>query len=371
MNMLKKTVALLLAVVFVFTLGACHQKDEVAVESGKYKITSAMYSYYLYFADLEAKNLISESSSYNTSAENFSYYKQTIDGKSYNDYVKDLALDKCIYNITLQKLCDEKNLKLSDEETQNYKNMATAYWNYYLGTALSANGVSYSTYEKIQLNDALYNLYFENVYGKGGDKEVDDSSIQSTLEKNYAAIYMIEHNYSDEDDADTAAIQKDLEAYKAMLEDGKAFDEVLAAYEKANSDDSDDKDDADKDDDKDEDKDEEKPKDENIVIITNYEDTNTGIASNVDYFDDVAKMEKDAVQILHDTENKTFRLIVKKDITTDSYYKDNLTTDILYSLKQDEFDDFIAEYKATIKYDVSKYAINQFKVKKISDDTEA
>ena len=79
MKMFKKALALILAVVFVFTLAACHPKDEVAISAGDYKITSAMYSYFLTMADAEAKNLINTDEEYDTEAKGFSYYKQKID----------------------------------------------------------------------------------------------------------------------------------------------------------------------------------------------------------------------------------------------------------------------------------------------------
>ena len=101
MKMLKKTVALLLAVAFIFTLAACHPKDEVAVSSGDYKVTSAMYSYFLVMADSEAKSVIDANDEIDTSAKNFSYYKQKIEDKPYETYVKDLAMEKCLNYITL------------------------------------------------------------------------------------------------------------------------------------------------------------------------------------------------------------------------------------------------------------------------------
>ena len=58
MKTLKKALAIVLAVVFVLSLAACHPKDEVAISAGDYKITSAMYSYFLTMADSEAKNII-------------------------------------------------------------------------------------------------------------------------------------------------------------------------------------------------------------------------------------------------------------------------------------------------------------------------
>ncbi len=423
MKIFKKAVALLLCVAFIFTLAACHGKDEVAISSGDYKITSAMYSYYLVIADGEAKKKVDESA--DTKAEGFSYYKQTIDGKKFEDYVKDLALEKCLYHITLQKLADETGVKLDDEATKGYKSTAEYYWNYGYSTVMLENGVAFSTYEKIMLNDALYALLFEDKYGEKGKEAISDKDIAAALSDNYAGVYMLSIDYSDDEKADTAKLKEELKTYQERLDKGEDFAKVKADFDAAqkakeeaeknnssstgsssktdstsstgsssktdstssaesssktdstSSTESPSKNDSSSDKSSStttssEEKEEEpKPEDANISVLTSYEDTYSGAATYFEKFANVKKLEQGKTEIIDDGENKVMYLVMKKDVTKDKYYLDELTDEIRYLLKGDTFDKFLEDYSSKLEYTVNDYAIGQFKVKKIYDGTEA
>lgn len=423
MKIFKKAVALLLCVAFIFTLAACHGKDEVAISSGDYKITSAMYSYYLVIADGEAKKKVDESA--DTKAEGFSYYKQTIDGKKFEDYVKDLALEKCLYHITLQKLADETGVKLDDEATKGYKSTAEYYWNYGYSTVMLENGVAFSTYEKIMLNDALYALLFEDKYGEKGKEAISDKDIAAALSDNYAGVYMLSIDYSDDEKADTAKLKEELKKYQERLDKGEDFAKVKADFDAAqkakeeaeknnssstgsssktdstsstgsssktdstssaesssktdstSSTESSSKNDSSSDKSSStttssEEKEEEpKPEDANISVLTSYEDTYSGAATYFEKFANVKKLEQGKTEIIDDGENKVMYLVMKKDVTKDKYYLDELTDEIRYLLKGDTFDKFLEDYSSKLDYTVNDFAIGQFKVKKIYDGTEA
>ena len=423
MKIFKKAVALLLCVAFIFTLAACHGKDEVAISSGDYKITSAMYSYYLVIADGEAKKKVDESA--DTKAEGFSYYKQTIDGKKFEDYVKDLALEKCLYHITLQKLADETGVKLDDEATKGYKSTAEYYWNYGYSTVMLENGVAFSTYEKIMLNDALYALLFEDKYGEKGKEAISDKDIAAALSDNYAGVYMLSIDYSDDEKADTAKLKEELKKYQERLDKGEDFAKVKADFDAAqkakeeaeknnssstgsssktdstsstgsssktdstssaesssktdstSSTESSSKNDSSSDKSSStttssEEKEEEpKPEDANISVLTSYEDTYSGAATYFEKFANVKKLEQGKTEIIDDGENKVMYLVMKKDVTKDKYYLDELTDEIRYLLKGDTFDKFLEDYSSKLEYTVNDFAIGQFKVKKIYDGTKA
>ena len=362
MKVLKKTAALILAAVFMLSLVGCHPKDEVAISSGDYKITSAMYSYYLVMADSEAKNVINTSDDYDTSASGFSYYKQEIDGKKYETYVKDLALENCLKHIAYEKLCDDNKLELDEEALTNAESQADYYWNYYgYSTVFAENGVGYETYKKIMVNSALGDLYFKSLYDKGGTKEVSADDIQKTLDENYAAAYILSKDYSTEEKPNVDALKADLEKYKTRLEAGEDFTAVYNEFNDIKEEES-----------KQEetettDSKEPAPVDDKISIVGSED---TGVAFTL--FDEVKELAVDTVSILHDEEAKCLYVVVKKDINADSYYRDEyLNSDILYFIKGEEFEKDIKAYADKLDYDLSNYAINQFKVKKIYDGTEA
>ncbi len=396
MKMLKKVTAILLALAFIFTLSACHPKDEVAISAGDYKITSAMYSYFLVLADSEAKNLINNDDKIDTEAKGFSYLKQKIGDKTYEEYVKETALNSCLRYMALEKICKEKKYELDKEEKKNWQSTAQYYWNYSLGGVMLENGVAYSTYEKIMLNDALYNLYFDKTYGKDGEKAVSDADIKKGMENNYTAVYMITHDYSKEKEPKVEDIQKKLQKYVDMFKEGKTYDEVLKAYNADNgikdstssttsstttssgnsstttSTTSSDKNSSTTSSTTSSQKEEEKkPVDSNIKLLTKYEETYTAGSTYFKKYADVAKLEKDGAALIHDEDAKTFYIVVKKDINEDPYYLDTLTEEIIYLLKSDEYDKFIEDTYKALDYNVNDYAVNQFKVKNIFDGSQA
>ncbi len=409
MKILKKAVALLLAAIMLFTLAACHGKDEVAISSGDYEITSAMYSYYLVIANDEAKAKVEESA--DTTAENFSYYKQTIDGVKFEDYVKDLAIEKCLYHIALQKLADEAGVKLDDETVSGYKSTAEYYWNYGYSTILTENGVGYATYEKIFLNDALYALLFEHKYGEEGTEAISADAISAALPENYAGVYMLSIDYSEDEDADVDKLKEELKTYQERLDKGEDFTKVKADFDAAQkakeesadttsstassttsstTDSSSEESSSNTDSTSStessseeasseegssttssEEEEEAKPEDSNISVLTSYEDTYSGVATYFEKFANVKKLEAGKTEIIDDGESKVMYLVMKKDVTADKYYLDELTDEIRYLLKGDTFDDYLDDYCAKLDYKVSDFAIGQFKVKKIYDGTEA
>ncbi len=362
MNILKKLIALALVAMFVLSLAGCHPKDEIAVTSGDYKITSAMYSYYLVMADSEAQKMISDDETIDTTAKGFDLYKQKIGDKTYEQYVKDLAMEKCLAHIAYQKLCDENKIVLDDEAKSNAVNQAQYNWQYQgYGQIFSPNGVSYETYEKIISNLALGDAYFKHLYGKDGSKSISAEDIQKTMDENYAAVYILVKDYSSETEPDVDALTADLEQYKTRLEAGEDFEKIYNDFNGITSEEES-AEETTEDTSTEEESDEPKPQDENISILGS-EETSYAFGK----FEDVKKMEIGAVSIIHDTDAKCLYVVAKKDINADSYYRDEyLDTDIRYVIKGDEFDKDIKAYAAKLEHTVNSFAINQFKVKKIS-----
>ncbi|MBR6573341.1 MAG: hypothetical protein IKK77_06475 [Clostridia bacterium] len=357
MKKIKSIIALLLMICVLFSLSGCHKKGEIALAADGYNITSGMYSYYLLMADSDAKALINSSEDYDTSAKNFNYLKQTIDSKSYTDYVKELAIKKCLEAITFQKLCKENNVTLDDTMIENSNYQAELYWNSYGYSAiLEPNGISLETYKKAVLSTMYGDAYFKHLYDEGGEKAISDAEIDKTLTEKYAAVYMISKNYSSDASTNATDLENKFKDYKGRLEKGEAFSKI---YNEHNGITEESKEETK------EDNDIPKAKDK-LINILGAEDT---IAS-FEHFEKVLSMKKDAIEVIHDTENKEIYLIVKKDITEDSYYRDEyLKSDIQYLLKGEEFDKLIEEAAKALQYTTNNHAINQFKVSKIYDGT--
>ena len=357
MKKIQGIIALLLMVCMLFSLTGCHEKGEIALAADGYNITSGMYSYYLLMADSDAKSFINSSEDYDSSAKNFNYLKQTIDGKSYTDYVKELAIQKCLEAITFEKLCKENNIVLDDATVESSNYQAELYWySYGYSAVLEPNGISLDTYKKVLLSTMRGDAYFKHLYDEGGTKAISDEEIDKTLTEKYAAVYMLSKSYTSDGTTTATDLEKKFNDYKARLEKGEAFSKI---YNEHNGITEESKEETT------EDNDVPKAKDELIEIIGD-EDT----LASFDHIEKVLSMKEGAIDIINDSEAKQVYLIVKKDITDDSYYKDEyLKSDILYVLKGDEFDKFIQESAKALPYTTNNHAINQFKVNKIKDGT--
>ena len=353
MKNLKGIVAVLLIIAMAFSFTACHKQGEVAISSGEDTITSAMYSYYLILADTAAKNLISEDTeNYDTSAKGFDYLKQTIDGKKYSDYVVDEAIKNCARAIVYRNICKENNITLSDENTANAVYQAQYYWQQYGYSAiLPANGVSYETYlEAIKL-DYLADNYFKSLYGKEGEKAVGDDELQKLMDENYIAVYALSKDYSSETSPKVEDYVSKMEGYKKRLENGESFEKIYKEYNEI------------KDEDKKEETNSDKPapKDEYISIVGSDK---TEVETS--HFETIKAMALGEIKIISDTEQKVVYLVVKKDINSDSYYRDEyLASDLLYLARGEEFENAVEAKVNELEYTVSRFAIGQFKVKNI------
>ena len=358
MKYLRSFFATVLVICLLFSLSGCHKKGEVALTADGYDITAGMYSYYLTMADSDAKALISSSDEYDVSAKGFSYLKQNIDGKSYSTYVKELAITKCLEAIAYQKLCDDNKITLTDEMIENGNYQAELYWDYYgYSSVLEPNGISLETYKKAILNTLYSDAYFKHLYDKDGEKAISDKDISDTLVDKFAAVYMLNKNYSSDSTADATKLEKDFNDYKARLEKGEDFEKIYNEFNGI-------KEDATKEEES-EDDDTPSAKDDLIQII-GAKDTFV----EFEHFDKAKALKEGAIEVIHDTTNKQLYLLVKKDISADSYYKDEyLKTEIMYLLKGDEYDKLIDEKVKALEYTTDSRVIDLFKVKNIADGT--
>ncbi len=381
----KRILALLVAAVMLLCLSACHPKGETAISAGDIKITSAMYSYYLVMADMEAQDYVSQN--FDTSAEGFDYMKQTIDGKSYSDYVKDLALQNCLAAIAYQKLCADNGLELSTDDIANAEYNAQYNWYYYgyqygyqygYNSFLPLNGISLDTYTAVTKINYYGDVYFKHLYDEGGEKAVSEEDLQSALDENYIAVYALSESYTDDETLQTA--KDKLTEYVERLNAGEDFKTIYdehnqteedttssdtsstaASSEAGTSSESTSSETTSSE----ATSSEETPeaKDELIAIIGSDK---TESSYQFAKFSDVSSMKTDEIKLIEDSDSQVVYLMIKKDINADSYYKDYLlASDLLYLLKGDEFESMIDEYIKSLEYNVSSYAIGQFKVKNI------
>lgn len=203
--------------------------------------------------------------------------------------------------------------------------------------------------------DSYYSsLYFEHLYGEGGEKEIAAADVNAAMLENFVIADMIEVSFSDKENTEITASKEQMNTYVTALQKGTmTFEEVYKAYNNI-TEDTDTSTETETDDETSE------PMDKYAQILGKEE---TAYAS--DYFETALAMKNGEVKLIELENEAGLVLLVKKDINADPYYAKNLDITVRNILKGDEYEDDIKSYAEKLDCDISNYAINNFKVKKI------
>lgn len=363
MKLMKKIVAAVIVLILALSVTGCHKKNEIAVTVNGFEYTSAYYMCALINAYTEGQSEVQTAMGDKFTAET-DYFKQKIDDKKFDAWVKDRTIDILEEIGTYQKLCKDAKLELSDDQMSEAQNMAYYTWYYYgYGQLFEPNGVSWNTYLQFNVDTFYADLYFQHIYGEGGEKEIAAADVEAKLYKDFLIADLIDVTFSSEKDTEKAEIKTKLDGYLADLNAGKkTFEEVYNDYNdiKPEEEKEEEKEETDKEGEKEEE--ELKPIDEYAQIL-GAKDT----GYDHDYFDDINKMATNEVKIIEKKEKAGYILVIKKDIKADPYYRENMDSAVRHLLKDDEFNKDMAEVFKTAKTDISSYAVDRFKVKKIKE----
>lgn len=360
MNILKKVIATVLVGIMLLSFAGCHKKDELAVTIDGFEFTSAYYMCALINANIEAQSKVQETLTEEELSKEINYFSKKIDGKKYEAWVKDRAIDNLKEIAAYKSLCQKANLKLDDETKSDAEYYADFYWQSYGYSQLfEPNGVSAKTYTTYMTDASYSNLYFEHLYGKGGEKEIPQNEITDKLSGNFIIANLLEVNTSQSSDDEKATIKKTFEEYeKALKENTKTFEQIYKEYNQIedleqNSETSTEADKA-----------EEKPLDEYATILG---DKDTGYEH--DQYKTIKEMKVGEIKLIEKDEEAGYILAVKKDILADPYYLNNLDLTVRHLIVDKEFAADFQKYAKDLKVEIVDYAVNQFKVKKIKEPT--
>ncbi len=357
MKNLKKIIALALAALMLLSFAGCHKKDEVAVTVGDVEFTSAYYMCALINADSEAKSKVHENlTEEEQQSGDIDYYSQKIDDKDYVEWVEDTAMDSLKTIAAYKTLCKENKVEVKEEDLSNAKMYASYYWsNYGYAAYFEPNGVSQDTYTKYMEDSYYSEAYFEHLYGAEGEKAVAEDEVKTKMYENFVIANILTANYTSEmKDADKTALKDKFNAYATALQNGsRTFKDV---YDEYNNVTEEEKDTATSE----EESDTPKPKDEYASII-GAEDT----GYDAEYYEAVKAMATGEVKVIELEEGAGLVLAVKQDIAADEYYLTTLDMTVRHLIKDDEFEKAVKTYAKDMKVDINKFAVKQFKVKKI------
>ncbi len=214
------------------------------------------------------------------------------------------------------------------------------------------NGISETTYTDYLVDSNYSELYFEHLYGAEGEKAVADADVKAKLYENFVVANVLPASYTEEmTDAEKSALKTEMEGYANDIKNGKkTFAEI---YKKVNNITEENANTSTE-------TDEPKPKDEYATILGAKD---TAYAS--DQYETVKAMANDEVKLITNEDGTGLTLIIKKDIKADAYYATTLDMSARHLIADKDYEKLIDDYAKKLDVDVNKYAVKQFKVKKI------
>lgn len=351
MKNIKRILSFITVITMLLTVTGCHKKNEIAIKAKDLEFTSAYYMCSLITADSLAKSKINENLTEEEAQKEVDYYSQKIDGKKFEKWVKDEALDSIKEIAAVKLLCKENKLELDKETIESAEYYADYYWTQYGYSALyEPNGVSKKTFTEFMKDSYYSNKYFDFIYGKDGQKELNSQEVVNKIYDNFIIADVLQATFTSEmQDTDKQALKAKLDGYVNDLKNGKkTFEQVYNEYNNVTEENHQHS------------EDEDVPKDEYAQILGAKD---TGYDS--EYYSKIKDMAIGEVNLLSLENDAGYILVIKQDITADEYYAKNLDSTARHLMKDEEFEKSIKDYCKKFELDVNKYAVNQFKVKKI------
>ena len=176
---------------------------------------------------------------------------ETIDKKTGDQWIRDRAKELCVEQMTLDKLCKDNKINITDDEINATYTDKSAFYGYYSYSDMwvmskksyEAMGISENSYKNAIIKTALEkDKLFNKLYGEGGSKEVKDSELEKYFKENYVSYKYLTTslNKTDSNGKSTTMTDEEKEVVKAQYEryvkiineQGKTIDDVAAQYDK-------------------------------------------------------------------------------------------------------------------------------------------
>ena len=360
--------AVALMVTSAVTLSGCADVSQAYVIDGE-SIPAGVYILYSGYALDDARALLSEEQpDLDTTAEDFDYYKQTVSGMSFADYVKQETVNYCKRYVAINRLFDELDIQFDATERENINDNINAQWDYsvsdwssmltYLkgfstmGDYYQSFGVAKSSYREVMLNSSKAGKIFTYYYGEGGVEEVPHSDIEAYVKENYTLARYFSISLKDgegqliEDEKELAVLEELANSYAKDLNDGTSYSEVYEKYEKYFNEA-----------DEDGDEEEHEYEDSDFDRIINVDST----SPSEEFVEALFKQEIGTATVFK-AENYYY-VVQRLDITENEEYVDNYADTARNELKSDEMDSRIeakyADYSANANSSAPDYAREQ------------
>lgn len=244
-NAKKKIAASTICGALLLSMAGCADTSWSVKRNDDETLSVGTYIYYMTQAYSEAKEKTGKSGNVVLS--------ETIDKKTGDQWIRDRAKELCVEQMTLDKLCKDNKINITDDEIDaTYKSQSVfygyGYCSYYDMWVMSkqsyeAMGISENSYKNAIIKTALEkDKLFNKLYGEGGSKQVKDSELEKYFKENYVSYKYLTTslNKTDSNGKSTTMTDEEKEVVKAQYEryvkiineQGKTIDDVAAQYDK-------------------------------------------------------------------------------------------------------------------------------------------
>ena len=221
-----KIISLLLCAVMLCALTGCTSSAAV-MQYGSEEVTLHMYRYWLSTYKGSFLNAYTDM----RDTDEF-WNSELLEGVTAEEYLTDSVIDNVKRTLICAALFDEKGLKMSEEAQKNIDDyIETLITERADGSRKSFNqmlaqyGINIDMLRKIYTMEEKTSLLFENLYGKGGEKELTEADYTAYCADNYVRIRHIYVN-------DAYVYETDENGYYKYDQSGSLVTRDLTAAEK-------------------------------------------------------------------------------------------------------------------------------------------
>ncbi len=328
-----------------------------------------------------------EKEEYGETGEVDDIFKETVDGKDAELWIKEDALNQMKRYAAVQRLCEENGLSISEEKKTEINETINSLWNeenfyaqYIYGTDTMGEyydsiGISKDSMRQIYTYTALSELLFEKYYDTDGITPVSNEEFNSYIKENYASVKYVELEFDDyqglnlKEEADIQAVRDKAQSYADRLNGGESFIEIKYEFDLKTAQD---KARVDAEDSYGEETAEEKP-DYDAYIEEKVNAVTVEKAESEDKLDTVINKENstldediteyiwnladDSKASLFETSDSVY-VVVRDDITAKDTWKSDNRLTVLKAIKNDEYENILKEKYAGYQVQQNSYLVD-------------
>lgn len=361
MKVFSKVLAGILAVAMMFSLTSCGDNSWVYEYDGE-KVTSGVYLAML----LDAYYTVADYDEFEevTSAEEF-ISSTTADGVPVEDEIVKIANESVAQTLYAKSEFIKAGAEIPEDELNSMVSYADSTYSTYSGL-YDVNGVGIESYKAYYTDICYYDQYFLYLYGdkyeNGGSKAPTTQEYLDYYKDNYVSFYVISASMSSDIVASDTVTEEEAQDnidynlelkeafadYETRIKNGESIQDIrIEEAERA---------------DVELEKDENgnvKPMEISVESLSNIESTSPDVAN--------ALKEMKSGEVKYIDANAVVYLVVKNDLVV-AENDDNFVeskSDILYSLKSEEYKNLIEEQANGIELKVNDYAVKFYAPKKL------